>query len=115
MDLPYMETCHAWVRGPDGRPFKQKSTKAPLGPRDFYRVESKSSKLLEESGIITSTQIGNAKVSLMKVRDVHRVIREGIIKDPCLLLKEPDADEWSRKACEETVAFVRSRFGEPEA
>ena len=115
MDLPYMETCYAWVRGPDGKPFKQKVTKAPLGARDFYRVESKSSRLLDESGIITSTRIGRAKVSLMKVRDVHRVIREGIIRDPCLLLKEPEADEWSRRAREATIPFVRGRFGQPEA
>ena len=115
MDLPYMETCCAWVRGPDGRAFKQKILKAPLGPRDFYRVTSKSSRLLDESGIIVSTLIGQAKVSLMKVRDVHRVIREGIIRDPCLLLKEPEADEWSRKACEAAIPYVREKFGRPEA
>jgi len=115
MDLPYMETVYAWVRGPDGKPFKQRVTKAPTGPRDFYRVTSKSSRLLDASGIIQTARIGLATVSLMKVRDVHRVIREGIIRDPCLLLKEPEADEWSRRAREATIPYVRERFGRPEA
>ncbi len=127
MDLPYMETGAAWVKGADGRPTKVKTIKSPLGPRDFYRRNSKCARLLEASGIIRTTRIGGeatsgsasplgglyATISLMRVRELHRVLREGIIADSCLLLKEDSpGDEWTRRARAEVVRHVRRRFGE---
>jgi len=112
MDMPYMVDAYALVRGPDGQPVRTKVTKSPAGPRDFYRKDSKAAKVLEASGIIKATQIGRAKVSLMKVRELHAVLREAILKDPCLLLKEEtEGDDWTRRAREETIRHVRSRFG----
>jgi aminoglycoside 3-N-acetyltransferase len=114
MDMPYMVDAYALVVGPDGRPVRTKVTKSPAGPRDFYRRNSKAAKVLEGSGIITAAQIGRAKVSLMRVRELHRVLREAILQDPCLLLKEDSpGDEWTRKAREEAIRHVRSRFGGP--
>jgi hypothetical protein len=103
------------VAGPDGTPVRTKVTKSPAGPRDFYRRDSKAAKVLDASGIVAAARIGRANVSLMKVRDLHRVLREAIVRDPCLLLKEdsPD-DEWTRRAREATIRHVRARFGEPE-
>ena len=112
MDMPYMEVAYALVRGPDGQPVRTKVTKSPAGARDFYRKDSRSAAVLEASGIIQATQIGRARVSLMKVRELHRVLREAILKDPCLLLKEEtEGDEWTRTAREETLRHVRSKFG----
>jgi len=109
MKLPYMETGYAWVMGPAGWPVKTQITMAPFGSRDFYRKDSRSARLLDASGIIRTTQIGRAAVSLMKVRDLHRVLRDGIMQDPCLLLREDSpADEWTRKARAATIAHVRA-------
>ncbi len=114
MDLPYLESGYAWVKGADGKPTRVPLVKAPLGPRDFYRRDSKSERLLKASGILRTGRIGNAQVALMKVRELHRVLREGIIADPCLLLKEAsEADEWTRKARAETIRHVREKFGRP--
>jgi aminoglycoside 3-N-acetyltransferase len=114
MDLPYLEDAWALVAGPDGQPVRTKVTRSPAGPRDFYRRDSKAAKLLEASGIIRAARIGRAAVSLMKVRDLHRVLREAIIADPCLLLKEAtETDEWTRRAREAAIRHVRSRFGKP--
>jgi len=116
MDLPYMAVAYARVKGPDGKTLRQKVTRSPAGPRDFYRRDSKSARLLEKSGIVTSTRIGNAAVSLMKVRQLHRVLRDGIIADPCLLLREETPnDEWTRKARAETIEHVRKNFSRPGA
>ena len=114
MDLPYLEAGHAWAKGPDGQAMRVPTSKSPLGPRDFYRRDSRSARLLEASGIVQTARIGLATVSLMKVRELHRVLREGIIQDPCLLLREAsEKDEWTRTAREETIRHVRERFGKP--
>jgi len=114
MDMPYMVDAYALVRGPDGQPVRTKVTKSPAGPRDFYRKDSKAAKVLEASGIIRTTRIGRAKVSLMKVRELHAVLREAIINDPCLLLKEETQDdEWTRRARQETLRHVRGRLVVP--
>jgi len=115
MSLPYMVEAYALVKGSDGEPVRTKVTKSPAGPRDFYRQDSKSARVLEASGIIRRRQIGRADVSLMKVRDLHRVLREAIIADPCLLLKEDSPnDDWTRRARTATIEHVRSRFGSAE-
>jgi len=112
MDMPYMVDAWALVAGPDGAPVRTKVTKSPAGPRDFYRRDSKAAKVLEQSGIIAAAQIGRANVSLMRVRELHRVLREAILRDPCLLLKEDSpGDEWTRQAREATIRHVRARFG----
>jgi aminoglycoside 3-N-acetyltransferase len=114
MDLPYMAVAYALVKGADGKPQRVKVTKSPAGPRDFYRDNSKSARLLEASGILRRTRIGAATVTLMKVRDCHRVLREGIIRDPCLLLLDQDDPQgWTAEFRQKTIDHVRSRFGEP--
>ncbi len=111
MDLPYMPDRLAWVKGPDGQPTKATCRKAPIGPRDFYRAESRSQKALDESGILRRTRIGNADVALMKVRDCHRVLREALIEDPCLLLKEENpADPWTSEAREQVTEHIQQNF-----
>lgn len=111
MDLPYMETAYALVKGPDGQTVRTKVTKSPAGPRDFYRDGSKSEKLLEVSGIIRRTPIGRGVVSLMKARELHRVLFDGIKRDPCLLLRDDlPNDPWNIRAREETIEHVRAKF-----
>jgi len=112
MALPYMATAWAMVKGPEGEPLRVKVTMSPAGPRDFYRKDSKSARLLEASDVIRRTQIGNATVSLLKVRDCHRVLREGILRDPCLLLNDNPTDEWTIQAREDTTRHVRENAGQ---
>ncbi len=111
MDLPYMPDRFAWIKGSDGQPRKVTCRKVPAGPRDFYRKDSRSQKMLEASGICCRGQIGHADVALMAVREFHRVLREAIIADPCLLLKEESpADSWTNEARVATVEFIRRTF-----
>ena len=101
------------TKGPDGQTQRVAVTKSPAGPRDFYREDSRCAKLLAESGIIGECQIGLATVSLIPVKQCHHVIRQGIISDPCLLLKDEfEGDEWTGQAREETMAHVRANFGD---
>lgn len=112
MDLPYMPDRFGWVEGPDGKPKKTGCRKAPAGPRDFYRKDSKCQKVFDESGIFCRGQIGHANVAVMTVKDCHRVLREAIIQDPCLLLKEENpADPWTNEARINTIAFIRKQYG----
>lgn len=106
MELPYMAEAYALVKGEDGEAKKVKVTMSPAGPRDFYKENSKSAKVLEDSGVIKRAEVGNSTVSLLKVKDCHRVLREGIIEDPLLLLD--DKNDWYHK---ETIEHVRSKFG----
>jgi aminoglycoside 3-N-acetyltransferase len=112
MDLPYMGTGWARVKGPDGQPQRVRVTRSPGGPRDFYRRDSRAAQLLAGSGFIRRTTIGRATVSLLKVRDCHRVLRQGLLRDPCLLLKDAD-DEWTTEARENTIRYIREKFGPP--
>lgn len=112
MDLPYMEDRCAWIKGSDGQPTKVNCRKAPIGPRDFYRKESKSKDLFDNAGIVKRGQIGDANVGLMSVRQCHDVLRDAIQKDPCLLLKEENpADPWTNGARVRTTEFIRQRYG----
>jgi len=113
MDLPYMPDRFAWVKGPDGEPTKVLCRKAPVGPRDFYRKDSKAQKVLDASGILRRARIGQAEVALMTVRECHRVLREAILADPCLLLKEESPDDpWTTEARAKTIEHVRTMLGQ---
>jgi aminoglycoside 3-N-acetyltransferase len=112
MDLPYMPDRFAWVKGPDGKPMKVNCRKAPAGPRDFYRKDSRCQQALDAAGIQRRGQVGQADVALMGVREFHRFLRGAIIADPCLLLKEENpADAWTNEARAATIEFVHRTFG----
>jgi aminoglycoside 3-N-acetyltransferase len=112
MDLPYMEDRYAWVEGADGQPKKVICRKAPIGPRDFYRATSRSQKVFDESSALCRGQIGQSDVSMMTVKDCHRLLQDAIIADPCLLLKEENPnDPWTNEARARTIEFVRSKYG----
>lgn len=112
MDLPYMEDRPAWVKGSTGQPMKVNCRKAPIGPRDFYRKDSKSHDLFDKKGVVRRVEIGDANVALMKVRECHGVLHEAIKRDPCLLLKEESPDDrWTNGARARTTEFIRQRFG----
>lgn len=112
MDLPYMPDRFAWVKGADGQPRKVNCRKAPAGPRDFYRKDSKAQRMFDASGISRRGPVGQADVAMMTVRECHRVLREAIVADPCLLLKEEGpADPWTNDARLATVEFVRRTYG----
>ena len=73
---------------------------------------SKAECYLEGKGFIRKGQIGNAVVQLMSARKVIDHTWQGIIEDPCLLLQtDPNADEWSKKMCDQTTRYVRERVG----
>lgn len=112
MRLPYMAECYAMIKGSNGEPVRQLVTQSPAGPRDFYKENSHSAQLLDASGIIKRKQIGRGTASLMTVKDTHRVLREGIINDPCLLLPDENPTrEWVTKYRKLTIEHVRREFG----
>jgi len=116
MRLPYLVEAWALVAAPDGQPVRTEVTGSPAGPRDFYRPDSKSARVLEAAGIIRRGQIGKAAVSLMRTRQLHRVLREALLADPCLLLKEDaPGDDWTRRARQATVRHVRAMPPDPKA
>jgi aminoglycoside N3'-acetyltransferase len=112
MDLPYMPDRYAWAEGPDGEPKKVVCRKAPVGARDFYRKDAKCQKVFDESGILCRGQIGQSAVAMMTVKESHRLLREAIVADPCVLLKEENpADPWTNEARTRTIEFVRGKYG----
>ena len=113
MGLPYMAVSRALVQGPDGEPAEVEVTKSPKGYRDFYKRGSRAARLLDESGIMRWTKIGDADVGLMKCRDCMRLFWDRMLEDPCLLLgykgEHAFCDAWADK----TIEHVRSgRAGE---
>jgi aminoglycoside 3-N-acetyltransferase len=107
MDLPYMEEAFALVEQPDGSAKKVKVYKSPCGPRDFYRRNSKIDQYLQGKKFIKTAEIYNATVSLMKARDLCDWTWKAIMEDPTILLNDaPDADPWSKWACEATRKHV---------
>lgn len=108
MDLPYMAESAAMIKGPDGQPQQVKVTKSPKGYRDFYKLDSRAARVLDESGIMTYTTIGSAKVGLMKARDCMHLFWDTMLEDPCLLLgyagESAFCDEWAEK----TIEHVKS-------
>ena len=108
MDLPYMGTTNAMVKGPDGEPMEVEVTMSPKGYRDFYKKDSRAAKVLAESGIMKWTKIGAADVGLMKTRDCIRLYWDKTLEDPCLILgykgENAFCDEWADK----TIEHVKS-------
>ncbi|MFO7898017.1 MAG: AAC(3) family N-acetyltransferase [Planctomycetota bacterium] len=108
MDMPYMATTKALVKGPDGEPREVEVRKSPKGYRDFYKKDSRAARVLEESGIMNWTKIGNADVGLMTCRDCMQLFWDRMTDDPCLLLgyegESPFCDEWAAK----TIEHVKS-------
>jgi len=97
MDLPYMMEAQALVKGPDGKPQTVKVTKSPGG----------ASKNFIRQGTVAS-----ATVQLMSVRQLVDYTWQGIIEDPCLLMRtDAEADDWSKQMCKATIKYVRERFG----
>jgi aminoglycoside 3-N-acetyltransferase len=107
MDLPYMEEAYALVEQPDGSAKKVKVYKSPCGPRDFYRRNSKIDQYHQAKGFIKTAEIYNATVSLMKARDLCDSTWQAITENPTILLNDsPDADPWSKWACEATRKHI---------
>jgi aminoglycoside 3-N-acetyltransferase len=112
MDLPYMMEAQALVKGSDGKPQEVTVTKSPGGARDFYRRGSKVEQYLESKGFIRKGKVASATVQLMSVRQLVDYTWQGIIEDPCLLMRtDSEADDWSKQMCEATIKYVRERFG----
>jgi len=104
MGLPYMATSRALVKGPDGQPVEVEVTKSPKGYRNFYKRNSRAAQVLAQAGIMRWTQIGNARVGLMKCRECMRLFWDKLLEDPCLLLgykgENPFCDEWADRTIE---------------
>jgi aminoglycoside 3-N-acetyltransferase len=108
MDLPYMATTKALVKGPDGEPQEVTVRKSPKGYRDFYKKDSRAAKVLDESGIMKWTTIGSARVGLMKTRDCVRLFWDRMIEDPCLLLGYKGENAFCNEWADATIEHVES-------
>ena len=108
MDLPYMATTKAMVKGPDGEPMEVEVTKSPKGYRDFYKQDSRAARVLEESGIMTWTKIGRADVGLMTCRDCMQLFWDKMLEDPCLLMGNEGESEFCDRWAEPTIEHVKS-------
>lgn len=112
MELPYMMEAQALVKGPDGKPQEVTVTGSPGGARNFYRCNSKIKQYLESKNFIRQGKVASATVQLMSVRQLVDYTWQGIIEDPCLLMRtDADADDWSKQMCKATIKYVRERFG----
>lgn len=112
MEMPYLESQAALVRGVHGETLKVKTFGSPPGPRDFYRKEtSLVHEALEAAGIWKQAKIGRATVTLMKARDCFSAAFRAIIAKPDLLLNQK-SDPWTDHYRPLTFEHVRSRWGE---
>jgi len=108
MDLPYMAVSAAMVRQPDGSAKEVAVTKSPKGYRDFYKLDSRAAQVLDESGIMTWTQIGSAKVGLMRTRACMHLFWDKMLEDPCLLLGYKGENEFCDEWADKTIEHVKS-------
>lgn len=112
MELPYMMEAQALVKGPDGKPQEVTVTGSPGGARDFYRCGSKIKRYLESKNFIRQGKVASATVQLMSVRQLVDHTWQGIIEDPCLLMRtDAEADDWSGRMCKAAIKYVGERLG----
>lgn len=110
MRLPYMCTCVALVEV-DGETKEVEVLQSPAGPRDFYKKDSKAARAWEAAGLATKGKVVRADCALMKARTFVDWLWKALLDDPCLLLNDNAADEFTLKARQETTAYLAAFKG----
>lgn len=107
LDLPYLQTEQALVKGPDGQPQVVTVTKSPMGDRDFYRSGSKVERMLEGAGLVRQGRVGMAQTRWLPSREMVRAVVEGIHREPTLLLCDRPECEFCPQYRDATIEHVR--------
>jgi aminoglycoside 3-N-acetyltransferase len=107
LDLPYLQTDRALVKGPDGETRIVEVTKSPSGDRDFYSKDSKVERLLERSGIIRRRRVGAADSFWMPSQEMVEVVVKGIYEEPTLLLCDDEGCAFCSQYRQPTIDHIR--------
>jgi len=107
LDLPYLQTSQACVKGPDGRPTVVEITKSPLGDRDFYRENSKVERLLVNSGLVRRGRVGAAETCWMPAQEMVETVVNAIYDAPDLLLCDREDCEFCTSYRQPTIDHIR--------
>jgi aminoglycoside 3-N-acetyltransferase len=108
LDLPYLQTEEAVVKGADGRPQIIKVYKSPMGDRDFYRPHAKVQRLLEASALIRRGKVGEADTRWLPGQEMASAVVEGIYEKPDLLLCDRRGCEFCNHYRQPTIDHVRT-------
>jgi aminoglycoside 3-N-acetyltransferase len=107
LDLPYLQTEEALVKGADGRPQIVKVYKSPMGDRDFYRPHAKVQRLLEATGTIRRGKVGEADTRWLPGQEMVSAVVQGIYERPDLLLCDRRECEFCNHYRQPTIDHVR--------
>jgi aminoglycoside 3-N-acetyltransferase len=108
LDLPYLQTAQARVKGPDGQPRVADVTKSPLGDRDFYRQNSKVERLLGKSGLVRRGKVAEADARWLPSQEMVEVVVTGIYDRPDLLLCDRESCEFCTRYRQPTIDHIKS-------
>jgi len=108
LDMPYLQTEQAVVKGQDGRPRVVEVTKSPSGDRDFYRQGSKVERLLEASGILRRGKVGAADTFWMPSQEMVEIVVKGLYREPTLLLCDSPDCAFCTRHRQPTIAHIRN-------
>jgi len=112
-ELPYMDnSAQARVMTPEGE--KHVTLRmSPNGPRSFYASDANSPpvQLFYKLDLVTEAKLGDAKVQMIRARDViNTMMKTYHDGDPAFLVPPADKDDWSRQAredCERELPRIR--------
>jgi aminoglycoside 3-N-acetyltransferase len=107
LDLPYLQTSQACVKGQDGQPTIVEITKSPLGDRDFYRESSKVDRLLVDSGLVRRGKVAAAEARWMPSQEMVEVVVNAIYDTPDLLLCDRADCEFCTGYRQPTIDHIR--------
>ncbi|HOX04850.1 MAG TPA: AAC(3) family N-acetyltransferase [Planctomycetota bacterium] len=111
MALPYMPTAIAMVDD-GGRTREIPVPRAPAGPRDFYKQNSKVERAWNASGRGRRGLVGRAECQLMGADEFIDWLWAELLREPALLLSDDPADAWSAEARAATAAHLRNFRGD---
>jgi aminoglycoside 3-N-acetyltransferase len=103
--LPYMATCVALVDDA-GTVREVEVTQSPAGPRDFYRDGSRCELAWNASGLGRRGRVCKAACQLMGAGEFIDWLRNALLKDPGLLLRDRPDDAWSAEARKRTAEHL---------
>ncbi len=108
LDMPYLQTERAVVKGSDGEPRVVEVTKSPSGDRDFYRKGSKVERLLGSSGIMRHGRVGAADTFWMPSQEMVELVVKGIYAEPTLLLCDSERCGFCGEYRQPTIDHIRN-------
>jgi len=108
LDLPYLSTEDAVVKGPDGAPRIVKVYKSPGGDRDFYRKGSKVERLYQKAGLLHRGRVGMADTLWLPSKEMVAAVVQGIYNEPGFLLCDREDCEFCSTYRQPTIDHVRN-------